>query len=131
MAIGDAIRAVWREIQATAPALEHGNDAFFNWTVALAERVEWGEVKAFDALQAMKWLCLDRASDREARLVASFTGNGGSVQAAAQAVGAETIARLSADIAPAPFCRCIQCGAESGQQCMPGCPASKNAGSLA
>ncbi len=54
------VQSIWKEIQDTAPPGEVMSSAFYDWTVALAARVEAGEVAAVDALQAFKWLILDR-----------------------------------------------------------------------
>lgn len=58
------IRNVWKEIQDSAPPESAGSMAFFDWTHDLAARVKRGEVEAFDALQAMKWLMTDRAAEQ-------------------------------------------------------------------
>lgn len=54
------VESIWKEIQDTAPPGEVLGPEFYDWTVELAARVEAGEVAAVDALQALKWLILNR-----------------------------------------------------------------------
>ena len=98
--LGTTIRNVWKEIQDSAPPESAGSMAFFDWTHDLAARVKRGEVEAFDALQAMKWLMTDRAAEqaikdaeRHERILRCYTRGAGALSVQAHNARSESPAR--------------------------------------
>jgi hypothetical protein len=62
------------QLQEEAPPGKHTTHEFFNWVMALAERVDRREVSAFDALQAVRWSVHDRMQQEVEAVANTYRG---------------------------------------------------------